>query len=149
MSEQLKIRLATPEDAPQLAEWLNGTTGNLYDSAILKYPTLRVLCAYNGNGPSVYLPSQTALVLESLAVKPGTPPIEAARAFRDLVKGMELVASGLGVRELYFVCADPGVAALAAAHGFELIAGVQKDVVLLAKEHGLEVSQNQCLRLRL
>ena len=130
MSDQTKLRYATPEDAPQITEWLNSTQGNLYDPDVLTYPTLRVLCAYNGNGPSVYLPAQTALVLESLAVKPGTPPIESARAFRDLVKGMELLASSLGVKELYFMCSD-------------------KNVISLAESHGFTRMENTCLRMKL
>jgi len=118
---QLKIRFATPEDSKDVVELLSTTAGNLYDADILSYPTLRVLAAYNGSGPVVYLPSQCALILESLAVRPGTAPLEAAQGFRDLVKGKELLASSLGIKEILFLCQDERVISLAERHGFERI----------------------------
>jgi hypothetical protein len=118
---QLKTRFATAEDAKEVVELLSNTNGNLYDQDILKYPSLRVLCAYNGAGPVVYLPSQCALILESLAVKPGVQPLEAAAAFRDLVKGYQPTASLLGIKEFYFICQDENVIGLAERHGFERV----------------------------
>ncbi len=125
--KQLKIGLAQPSDAEQLGEWLCSTKGNLYDPDILKAPTLTAACAYNGEGPIAYLPAQNVLVLESLAVKPGSPPLENGQAFRDLVKAMELVASQRQIREIIFVCADESVVKVAQNHGFEVLGDKQED----------------------
>lgn len=116
--KQLKVRFGRPEDAAQIVNWLAGNSGNSFDPDILKYPTLRTLCAYNGS-PVAYLPSQQALVLESYAPKPGLSEEESALALRDLVKGMELLASSLNIREIYFLDGDNGVAGMAVRHGFE------------------------------
>lgn len=118
--KQLKIRFAEPEDVKTCVDWLNATKGNLYDPGILKYPTLRILCAYNG-APVAYLPTQRALFLESLAVNPEAPLLERAQAFRDLVKNSQLLASDGGIKELYMLCEDENVLKVAEGHGFERV----------------------------
>ncbi len=118
--KQLKIRLAGPEDTQEIVDWLNGTKGNLFDPGILRYPSLRTLCAYNGNAVA-YLPTQRTLFLESLAVNPASPLLDRAQAFRDLVKGSELLASSDGIRELYMLCEDENVLNVAEGHGFERV----------------------------
>jgi hypothetical protein len=125
--KQLKIGLAQPSDAKKLEEWLSTTKGNLYDPDIFKAPTLTAACAYNEEGPVAYLPAQSVLVLESLAVKPGAPPLENGQAFRDLVKAMELVASQRQIREILFVCSDENVVKVAQNHGFEVLGDKQSD----------------------
>jgi len=119
--KQLKVRIAGPEDAKQLGDWLCATKGNLFDPDILKAPTLTAVCSYSENGAVAYLPAQNVLVLESLAVKPGAAPIETGQAFRDLVKGMELIASQRQIREIMFMCEDENVIRVAEGHGFERI----------------------------
>lgn len=116
---QLKVRIARPEDSKEIGEWLVGTPQNLFDPEILAYPTFRAISAYNGDGNIAHLPCQQALLLESLAVKPGASGMDSAQAFRDLVKAMELLASSFGIRELYFVCKDQDVVRVAEGHGFE------------------------------
>lgn len=117
---QLKVRYITPDDQKKFIEWVNSTPNNLYDSGVLAYPTLNVLCSYN-DSPVAYLPVQQALFLESLAVKQGASPLETGQAFRDLVKGAELHASSIGIKELYFLCKDENVLKVAENHGFERI----------------------------
>jgi hypothetical protein len=117
---QLKVRVAGLEDSERLVEWLNSTKGNLFDPGILKYPTLRTLCSYDGE-PIAYLPTQRALFLESLAVNPAASLLDKGQAFRDLVKASELLASSDGIRELYMVCEDENVLRIAEGHGFERI----------------------------
>lgn len=120
--KQLKMRIARAEDAKEIGEWLSKTPGNLFDPEILDYPTFRAISAYNGDGNVAHLPSQQTLMLESLAVNPKMPIMEAAQAFRDLVKGQELLASSFGIREIYFLCQDENVLRIAEGHGFERIA---------------------------
>ena len=118
--KQLKIKLAGAEDAAALLDWLTTTKRNLFDPNILKYPTLRTLCSYDGQ-PIAYLPTQRALFLESLAVNPAASLMERAQAFRDLVKASELLASSDGIRELYMLCEDEDVLKVAEGHGFERV----------------------------
>lgn len=120
MREQLKIGYLRDEDQRTFIEWVNSTPGNLWDQDVLKYPTLQVICAYNGR-PVAFLPMQQAMMLESLAVSEKAPLLDKAQAFRDLVKAAELTASAKGIRELYFICRDDNVLKIAEGHGFERI----------------------------
>lgn len=121
MREQLKLKYAEPEQADEIGRWLLATKGNMFDPAILTYPSLRVLCSYNGSGPCAYLPMQTALMLESVALKPGLDSQLAAQAFRDLVKGATFVGSQLKINELYFLSTHDELKRMAENHGFEEI----------------------------
>lgn len=112
--------MAKPEDSAQIVEWLNLNKGNLFDPDVLSYPTLRVLCAYNKE-PVSYLPTQRALVLESVAVNPKAGDLDRAQALRDLVKGSELLASSDGIREIFLFGKDTAVLDIAEARGFELL----------------------------
>jgi hypothetical protein len=116
--EQLKLRVALPEDTKQIVDWLNLNPFNLFDPAILKYPTLRVLCAYD-ESPVAYLPTQRVLVLESIAPNPIASDSARAQALRDLVKGAELLASSDAIKEIYFIASDPAVTNIALSNGFE------------------------------
>jgi len=120
---QLKMRVARPEDAAEIADWIVNTKDNLFDPAILGYPTFRAISSYNGDGNVAHLPSQQGivLVLESLAVKPEATSMDTGQAFRDLVKGMQLLASSFGIKELMFICKDEGVLKVAEGHGFTRI----------------------------
>jgi len=118
--KQLKLGFIDKEDIPQAVEWLNKTPQNLFDPGILNYPTLKILKSYN-SVPVAYMPVQNALVLESLAVDQEAPLLEKAQAFRDLVKGAELYASSMGMKELYMACIDPNVIEVAKSHGFEVL----------------------------
>ena len=119
MRQQLKMGYIRPEDHGRFIELVNNTPGNLWDPGILKYPTLRILHSYGG--PSVFLPMQQVLMLESLAVEQSGSAMENAQAFKDLVKGAEQHASASGIRELWFTCRDEGVLKVAEGHGFERI----------------------------
>jgi|SRR5215472_1135537 len=120
---QLKMRVGTADDARQIVEWLNGNVGNLYDPDILTYPTLRVLCSYDRRDvdPVAYLPTQQALMLESLAINPKAKDLTLAQAARDLVKGAQLLASTSGIREIYCLSTDPQILKIAENHGFERV----------------------------
>lgn len=117
---ELKLRFAKPEESKQIVEWLNGSTRNDFDSDILTYPTLRVLCSYN-HKPVAYLPTQTVLMLESMAKNPDAEPLQYAQALRDLVKGAEVVASADGIQEIWMASSDDTVVKMAQSRGFEVI----------------------------
>ena len=115
---ELKLRVALPKDTKTIVEWLNADPKNLFDPNILEYPTLRVLCAYNG-APVAFLPTQKALFLESMAINPKASDLERAQALRDLVKGAELLASSDGIKEIYLFGEDERVLQIAEKRGFE------------------------------
>lgn len=146
--KQLKIRYITQEDQKTFLEWVNTTAQNLYDPDILKYPTLKVLCSYNGH-PVAYMPFQQTLMLESLAVKPNVSPIETGQAFRDLVKGAELHASGLGIKEMYMACKDYRVIKVAEAHGFDILSDKDENGKTRFDANGNVLGLWPVLRMRL
>ena len=115
------MEVAGPESAVELKDWLENTDGNLLDPEVMTYPTLRVIASYGDSGTVAYLPSQQAIVLmlESLATNPKAGDLEKGQAFRDLVKGCELLASSFKIKELYFFCKDDAVLKIAEGHGFE------------------------------
>lgn len=118
--KQLKTGYITTQDQPKFIELVNSTANNLYDPDVLTYPTLRILKSYNSH-PVAFLPMQQALMLESLAVEPESSLMDRGQAFRDLVKGAQLHASSLGIKELYFLCKDENVLKVAEGHGFERV----------------------------
>lgn len=119
--KQLKLRIARPEDVKEIGEWLSKTRNNFFDPDILAYPTFRAISSYNGEGNVAHLPSQQVLMLESVALNPQASPLDSGQAFRDLVKGQELLASSFDLREIYFISTDPAVTRVAEDHGFERI----------------------------
>lgn len=114
------VRLADPEESQTVVDWLNGNPDNDFDPGILKYPTLQVLCSYNGIGPLAYLPMHRGLILESTARRPGLSDVDSVQALRDLVKGAELIASANKIREMFFLMSDEAIAKVAMDHGFEM-----------------------------
>lgn len=120
MRDQLKTGYMGAEDQETFLTWVNSSPKNEWDSGVLKYPTLRVICAYNGR-PVSFLPVHDALVMESIAVNKDAGDLERAQALRDLTKAAELHASARGMRELYFICTDEDVLKIAKNHGFEQV----------------------------
>lgn len=115
---ELKLKFVPANE--EFKAWLGSTRNNDLDPAILEYPTLRILCAYDGE-PEAYLPTQLVVMLESLALKPGIDAHQYLEAIRTLVKGVTLNASSLGVKEIYFIASDPDVLKTALKHGFEQV----------------------------
>jgi hypothetical protein len=119
--KQVFVRFADQKDAPQFEQWVTAAQAiNLWDPAIMDYPTTRTLVAHNGE-PLMYMPVQTALMMESLAPKPGISPIEEGLALREITKAVALLASQQQIRESYFLCKDERVVKFASAHGYELL----------------------------
>jgi hypothetical protein len=118
--EQLKLKVGQKDDIKEIVDWLNENQKNGLDPDILKYPTLRIVTAYNGKNVA-HMPSQRALILESVATNPAATEYEKAQALRDLVKAQELLASSFELREIYFLGSDPDVVDIAKKHGFEVL----------------------------
>jgi len=119
--KQVFVRFAEERDNPQFTAWMNAAQDiNLFDPAVMSYPTTRTLLAHNGEA-LVYMPIQNALMMESLAPKPGITPIEEAIALREITKAVALLASQQQIRETYFLCKDERVVKFASAHGYEVL----------------------------
>jgi hypothetical protein len=119
--KQLKLRFARAEEAAQVTEWIRCHPENDFDPDILNYPTLQVFCSYSDEGPEAYIPTHNVKVLESTALKPDVEIGVAAQALRDFTKAAELMASTQNIRELYFLCRDEALIAMAKNHGYELM----------------------------
>jgi hypothetical protein len=119
--KQVYVRFANQADAPQFSEWVTAAREiNLFDPAVMDYPTTRTLVAHNGE-PLLYMPVQQVLMMESLAPKPGLTPIEEGLALREITKAVALLGSQASIRESYFLCKDERVVKFGAAHGYELL----------------------------
>jgi N-acetylglutamate synthase-like GNAT family acetyltransferase len=120
MMNQLKLKVGQADDVKEIVDWLNANQTNGLDPDILKYPTLRIVTAYNGRNIA-HMPSQQALILESVAVNPEATTLEKAEALKDLVKAQELLASSFGLKEIYFLASDRTVLEIASKRGFEVL----------------------------
>lgn len=113
------VRDARPADTPLFAEWAVATPHNEIDPAVLTYRSTTCLCAYNADGPVVFMPVQRPLHMESLAVRPGAPEHEVAHALRSLLQNLVTTAQAEGRGEIYFMATEDTVPKLAHRHGFE------------------------------
>ena len=109
-----KTEVATYQD------WAMKTPNNLYDPQVAGYPCTEVLVAENGH-PLVFMPIQQAVVMDSLAARPGIEKREMALALKELVKMTGFLARQANLRELYFFSADDDVNAMAERYGFEKV----------------------------
>lgn len=111
-------RFASGSESETIKDWMRRTPEA--DLGILDYPTCTVLASENGAGPIAYLPAHTALMIESVAMNPNAiNSLAKAEALNDLMKAMFLLASGVGIKEVYFLNTDEKIAKLAKKRGFE------------------------------
>ena len=109
-----KTEVATYQD------WAMKTPNNLYDPQVAGYPCTEVLVAENGQ-PLVFMPIQQAVVMDSLAARPGIEKREMALALKELVKMTAFMAHRANLREIMFFSADKDVNAMAERYGFERV----------------------------
>lgn len=109
---------ANKEDAELLAKWLLETPNNLFDPAIVTYPTTQTWKAENGK-TLMFLPFQLTITLESLAISPENEAQDTAQALKSLIQAVRIEADRLGIKEINFVCKDESTLKFAQYHGFE------------------------------
>jgi N-acetylglutamate synthase-like GNAT family acetyltransferase len=66
----------------------------------------------------MYIPIQQPLMMESVAVRPGADPIQAATALRELLKATVMQAHVKGAGEIYFLSNEDTIQTFAAKHAF-------------------------------
>lgn len=115
------VEKATEPDAQEAMEWFLKTECNLLDAEIFTYPVTETLKAVRDKKALVYLPRQTAYVLESLAISPHNSPIDTAAALAELIKVVRWEAHKAGHGEIYMGCKEESTQAYAERHGFEKV----------------------------
>lgn len=119
MKKTVFVRPAKPDDVHKFSQWSVDTKNNGLDPAVVGYPTTSVLCAYDADGPLVYMPVQQPFFLESLAIRPEASPAEVSSALKALVQASITQAHLRGVGEVYFLATHEGTAAFAGSRIFE------------------------------
>ncbi len=118
--KKLSVRdTLSPADIELFLHWVLNTPQNCFDSDILTYPKATMLAADDEKGPFAFLPMQSVLMLESLAVMAGVSPRKMALALARFGEAVDQIAEGVGVREVYFLVKDDNVAELCKNHGYE------------------------------
>jgi len=116
----MNARLARPEEAPQVVEWLSTTEKNLFDPSLLGYPSTVTLCVENGR-PLLYMPLQVTLTMESLGKMPGIRKRDMAFALVEMIEAVKRFAKGSGITEVYFLCVEETVIGQAEKFGFKRV----------------------------
>jgi N-acetylglutamate synthase-like GNAT family acetyltransferase len=118
VTKQYTVRLASEQDAAQLAEWLIKTPNNLFDPDIAQYPNLRVLVVEKDGEPIIYFPFHVVFQGESLALNPDADKKHLAHGFRVLENALLALAEPYGIREVFTACADDSFSQFAERHGW-------------------------------
>lgn len=122
----LDVRIVPPNQDPanpypEVDRWLTtNQERNGYDPEVLKYPSTIVLEVRNGSTMG-YLPIQSAVVLESMALDEKLTPMQRAQATLNLVGAAMRLGIQAGKREVYALVTDEITARAAIASGFELL----------------------------
>ena len=123
---KLEVRIVPkgqdPENPyPEVDRWLKANeTRNGYDPGVLKYPSTLVLEVRNGSTMG-YLPVQSAMVMESLALRDTLSPVERAQATMNLAGAAIQIAVQAGQREAHMLVTDEVTARAAMAVGWKLL----------------------------
>jgi hypothetical protein len=120
MRKHIYVRPARPEDRELFVKW---TWENLHrngaDPEVISYPTTFVLCAYDENGPLVFMPVQQPLVLDAIAIRPEADSRKVASALRDLFKACVMQGHLKGSGEIYFISDEQTIQQFASHQVFE------------------------------
>lgn len=123
---QLQVSVVPPgEDPenpyPEVDRWLRSNQNrNGYDPEVLKYPCTMVL-KVDLDGTAGYLPIQSAVMLESIALREGMSPLERAECTMNLAGAAFRLGIAANKREAYMLVTDPATARAAIKAGFELL----------------------------
>lgn len=120
MRNHIYVRPVRPEDRELFVQWTWNNVGrNGADPEVISYPTTFVLCAYDGDGPLVFMPIQQPLFLDAIAIRPGADTLKVAAALRDLFKAAVTQAHLKGSGEIYFISDEESIQKFAGQQAFE------------------------------
>lgn len=105
---------------PEMVQWAINGDRNAFDPTILTYPSLGVLKLGTRTGKTVmYLPAQTVIMLESLAINPEATDREIAVGLLTAFNALLVQAQGKGIGEVYFLGSNELTNKFAERHGME------------------------------
>lgn len=117
--ESIYVQVAGPRDVQQLLKWGVEGEDNYLDPSVVFYPSTMNLKATQGKQVVMYMPVQSAFVLESLAISPDAKKHQVTVSLREMIVSLRLIAQQRGVGEIYFLGTNEKTNAFAEAHGFE------------------------------
>lgn len=97
------VRPAKPTEAGKVIDWSLKTQDNHFDPDVIKYPSTFTFCAYDKDGPQVFMPVQQPLVIDAIAVNPNINEQTAALALKALVESVVTQAHLKGSGEVLFL----------------------------------------------
>ena len=113
------MRPCRQTDTEKFIEWGRGTANNLFDPAVVKYPSTYTRCVFDMKGPLLYTAVQKPLMIEALAFRPESGNLDRAVAMKELTQDTVSQAYLQGSGEIYFLCRDEDTSAFAANQLFE------------------------------
>lgn len=119
MSHHIFVRPARADDKEKFVTWSIQTKDNLLDPDVANYPSTFVLCAFDSNGPILYVPVQQPLFMDALAINPDASPALVAMALKEVTQALVTKSYYDGRGELYFLCADESTSKFAESQAFE------------------------------
>lgn len=106
MAHHIFVRPARADDKEKFVSWSVQTENNLLDPDVANYHSTFVLCAFDSNGPILYVPVQQPLFMDALAINPEASPALVAMALKEVTQALVSQAYIKGSGELYFLCRD-------------------------------------------
>lgn len=115
------VRNAREVEKPVFEHWAYNTKDNLFDPEVMTYPTTETYVAHAEGTPIVFMPVQTTLTLESLAINPEAEKSHVAVSLKALLSNIATMAGKAGLGEVYFLCHEPSTIEFAEKNGLERI----------------------------
>ena len=100
------VRPAQIEDEQKFSAWTVDTKQNLHDADVLKYRDTVTWCAYDKEGPLVFVPVQRPRMMEALAIRPNADPVDVAVALKELTQNVVTQSHLDGCGEIYMFCKE-------------------------------------------
>ena len=113
------VRPARDGDLNKFSEWTVETRDNLADARALMYRNTVIWCAYDQNGPIVFVPVQKPAMMEALAINPDSDPVDVAIALKELTQAIVTQCHIDGTGEVYFLCKEESTQRFAEKQLFE------------------------------
>ena len=112
-----------PNDDPRIYDWASKGDHNAFDPSVLGYPTTFSLRTTQGSKTILFMPIQTAFVMESLAINPNLDTKianhQVAVSLKEIVVALKLEAQRRGIGEIYFAGSNDKTNEFATKHGME------------------------------